>query len=101
MITKLESFDEDVDSVLKRLKANGSFGVERYNQRNADKKATVVDENKFDFDASLIRDFLESNIDEDIILSLYTENKYKYDLDLLGYDFNQFLQEFRKQKAKI
>ena len=102
MITKLESFEEDVDSVLERLEATGFFGVERYNQRNADKKSTLVDENNnFDFDSSLVRDFLESNIDEEIILSLYTEKNYKYDFDLLGYDFDQFLQEFRKQKAKI
>ena len=51
-----------------------------------------------DFDDSLVADFLESRVDEEMLIELY--EKYKLDFDLLGYDFKIFLKEFQEKINK-
>ena len=93
VISKLESIELDIELVLDKLNATGSFSFPRINQKNRnDSSLEMTSFKRFDFDSGLVDDYLKSGVDENLLNSFY--DIYKLDFRFFDYDFQNFKKSF-------
>ena len=88
VMTKLENIGDEIDLVLEKMNAVGSFTYDHFNSKT---NWTTEDDS---FEDKLIADYREAGISEDLLNDVYRQ--YQNDFEFFGYDFEGFMKKYVK-----